>query len=190
MNPILHHLHTPVTPSRTRTSKMIGACATLSAAGLFLVLAAGCHSTNDKVHGEDFANGKLTTDTARIFETQAAAGARADGMLHARDFDGGAINSLGRSKLDLMIQDEHAITPLVVYLDLPEADALTKARHDSTVLFLKDRGLLDSQIEIKSGINPDSLAPAQPNLVRLPKTESSAEAGADKPAAAGASAAH
>lgn len=185
MNSMLHKLHNALTPVGARRFKVFGSCAALSA-GLLLMTVTGCRSPKNHVHGEDFSNHEVQSATNRLAEVQAAAGARADGMLHAKDFDGGVINSLGRSKLDLMIKDDQAITPLVVYLDLPEGNALNKARHDSTVLFLKDRGLLDSQIRIENGINPDSLNAAEPNLLRLPKTESSGEPGGDKPTAAAA----
>ncbi len=185
MNPMLHTLQSALTPVGARPFKAFGSCAILSA-GLLLLIVTGCSSPKNHIHGEDFSNHEVQCATQRLAEVQAASGARADGMLHARDFDGGVINSLGRSKLDLMIQDDQPITPLVVYLDLPEGNALNKARHDSTVQFLKDRGLLDSQIKIENGINPGALNAAAPNLARLSKTESSTEVGGDKATAAAA----
>jgi hypothetical protein len=166
-----HNLHnTPLAPlsACVRAARTLGA---VSAASLLLVLAAGCHDKAAQMHGEKFNNHQLQCATQRLAEVQAASGARADAMLHPQHFDGETLNSLGQRKLDLMIEDERAITPLTVYLDFPEADAHDEMRRRSVVLYLKERGLLDSQIKLENGINPATLTAALPNLTRLSKTE-------------------
>lgn len=143
----------------------------IGVAGLLLAFAGGCQSNSTRQYGENFSNHDVQCATERLMDAQAAAGARADAMLHRQHFDGETLNSLGQHKLDLMIADDHAITPLTVYLDFPEADAHDELRRQSVVLYLKERGLLDSQIKLENGINPDALTSAAPNLLRLSKTE-------------------
>ena len=61
-------------------------------------------------------------------QVQSAAAARADATLTADHFDArGGLNSLGRQKLDLMLRDDDASTPLLVYLDLPATAASASA---------------------------------------------------------------
>jgi hypothetical protein len=113
----------------------------------------------------------------QFIEVMAASGARADAMLYAHHFDGAALNSLGEQKLSLMLKDDDSASPMTVYLNLKENDAVSKQRQASVVAFLKDKGLADAQIEIVYGDNPATRSPAAQHLSNLGKTDSSDAAG-------------
>ena len=70
-------------------------------------------------------------DVQRIERVQNASGAREDATLEPYHFDKGEVNSLGRQKLSLMIDDDDANNPLVVYLNVPGNDEFKAARQDS-----------------------------------------------------------
>jgi hypothetical protein len=106
-------------------------------------------------------------------DAMAASGARADAMLYAHHFDGAKLNSLGEQKLSLMLKDDDSPTPMTVYLNLKEKDAVSKQRQASVVTFLKDQGLADAQIEVIYGDNPASRSPAAMHISNLGKTDSS-----------------
>lgn len=110
-------------------------------------------------------------------DVMAASGARADAMLYAHHFDGARLNSLGEQKLSLMLKDDDSPSPMSVYLNLKEKDAVSKQRQASVVAFLKDKGLADAQIEVIYGDNPAARSPAASHLSNLGKTDSSDSAG-------------
>jgi hypothetical protein len=100
---------------------------------------------------------------SRFVDVQAANGARNDGMLYAHHFDAGQLNSLGRAKVLLMLEDTGSGgEPGVVHLvDVGEGDLLAQ-RKQSVELYLKTA----------EGPNKLAFHPAAPNLVRFAKTES------------------
>ena len=51
---------------------------------------------------------------------------------------------------------------LVIYVDLLKDDENTAKRRDTVTAYLKDRGLADNQIVLKSGPNPDVNSPVVP----------------------------
>lgn len=110
-------------------------------------------------------------------EVMAASGARNDAMLGAYHFDGAKLNSLGEDKLSLMLKDDDSPTPMTVYLNLKEKDAVSKQRQASVVAFLKDKGLADNQIEVIYGDNPSTRSPAAMHITNLGKTDSADSAG-------------
>ncbi len=130
----------------------------------------------------DFFSG--TGDNSRhIMEVQQAVGARNDAMLRTQHFDGAMLSGLGRDKLDLMLKDNSKSLPVVVYLDLPAAEPLTRDRRESVVFYLKEKGLLENQVFVENGPNPNAVTPAASGMARLNKTESS---NADASSATGA----
>ncbi|MGE5612111.1 MAG: hypothetical protein ACM359_22885 [Bacillota bacterium] len=145
------------------------------AVGLLLsgVLVAGCRSS-DKPEGEIFLPEGQIRDVDRMMAAQAAVGARDDAMLYPRHFDDGELNSLGQSKLYLMVKDKPTDQPLVVYLNLPANSPLAADRRDAVEKYLSDAGLTAEQIELKDGTNPEAFGSAETGLTRLPKTESGA----------------
>jgi hypothetical protein len=97
---------------------------------------------------------------------QAAVGARADATLYPVHFNDAGLNSLGREKLELMLEDEEATQPLVVYLDLPDGADAAPA-HKAVADFLKARGLTESQMKVVDSPNPKTLHPAADALTGL-----------------------
>ncbi len=138
-----------------------------AAFALTVLLTAGCQSNDKKpktLHGEDFPDERDLT-VSRFEEVQAATAARKDATLRAPEFDAGELNSLGRSKLDLMLKDDDACAPLAVYVDAGRNSDLSDRREKSVRTFLKDRGLTESQIKIDSGPNPYNAMPAAPAMM-------------------------
>src|SRR5204863_9049296 len=102
---------------------------------------------------------------------QNASGAREDATLQAYHFDKGSLNSLGRAKLALMLDDDAANNPITIYLNVPASDEFKSARQDAVVAYLKDQGLEESQIAFKAGTNPEMHHLASEGLTRMAKTE-------------------
>jgi hypothetical protein len=121
----------------------------------------------------------------RFQHVQQASGAREDATLQPYHFDKGALNSLGRQKLSLMIDDDEANNPVTIYLNVPANDEFKSARQDAVVAYLKDQGLEESQVAFKAGTNPNQRHPAEDGIARLPKTETGAAGGSDGAAASG-----
>jgi hypothetical protein len=114
-------------------------------------------------------------DVQRIEHAQMAAGAREDATLLAYHFDKGELNSLGREKLSLMLDDDTSNNPMIIYLDIPGADDFKAARQDAVVAYLKDQGLQESQISFRAGPNPAEMHLASEGLTNLSKTNTGGE---------------
>jgi hypothetical protein len=144
-------------------------------AALAVLGAAGCRQNGDAPrddagvthHGEKFPADGEVRPIDRFIRAQSAAAARTDSALFAHHFDAaGDLNSLGRRKLDLMLEDD-AAPPLVVYLDLarPGADPAPADRcGDAVRAYLADRGLGGLQLEVRTGHNPADTHPARDGL--------------------------
>lgn len=172
--------------------------AILAAVHLSLVLAMlGCRRDRGNAYGEKFPTDDEPRAVDRFVQVQSASAARADATLTAHHFDGrGALNSLGRQKLDLMLRDDDAADPLVVYLDLPNSPAspgaAPAADHGESVrIYLADRGVPGSHVEFRSGPNLSYSHPAADGLRGLRRFEGDAapdaSAAAPAPGAAGKS---
>src|SRR5438045_67888 len=141
---------------------------------LIALYTTGCewnYNQQRQAMGEFFPPNGEMRDVQRIERVQNASGAREDGTLEPYHFDKGEVNSLGRQKLSLMIDDDDANNPLVVYLNVPGTDEFKAARQDSVVAYLKDQGLEEKQISFKEGPNPAANHPAEESLIRMSKTE-------------------
>lgn len=108
----------------------------------------------------------------RLFEIQAASGARADATFNAIHFDGGKLNTLGQAKIDDMLADDDTAEPVVFYLNFPGDDALRSSKQDSILAYVKAKGMSDSQVRFVQGSNPATHHPAAEDLARMKKTES------------------
>src|SRR5215212_9749270 len=97
------------------------------------VMLAGCHQ---EVSHKLFERESEIHDMDRFAAAQSAAGARQDGMLYAHHFSGAELNSLGRSKLHLMVTDKPSSEPLAVYLNTP-GDAMRSEREHAISKYLK-----------------------------------------------------
>jgi hypothetical protein len=125
---------------------------------------AGCQHQpqhdDGRVRGDQFRPDGEVRSVERFADAHAAAGARADATLHPYDFDCGDLNSLGQHKLDLMLKDDDACLPLVVYVDVPQGEGEGyDARRDSVAVYLKDRGLQDGQVKLVAGPNVSYMHP-------------------------------
>jgi hypothetical protein len=149
-----------------------------------LLMLASCQTENQPGSMDPTLNGFFPEDSGevrkhnQIADAMAASGARADATLSKHHFDGGRLNSLGEDKLALMLRDDDRPEPMKVYLNLDDADAVSKQRQVAVVAFLKDQGLADDQIKIAFGYNPDSSSPASNHLPNLGKVTTGEAAGA------------
>lgn len=142
----------------------------LATTALLLLTTGGCKSNQPKepvAHGEQFDCEGAPRAATRIAESQAALGAAADGMLYDRSFRGNALNSLGQSKLDLIVKGTPTGDPVMVYLNMPHESAST--RRAAVVAFLKNAGIKDSNIKLTEGANPNDTTPAAYNLAGIYK---------------------
>ncbi len=147
---------------------------------LIALYAGGCAQDQQQKQamGEFFPQPGEVRDIYRMSRVQAASGARADSTLQPYHFDKGELNSLGREKLSLMIDDDDANNPLVVYLNVPADDEFKATRQDSVVAYLKEQGLEEKQVSFKEGVNTATDHPAEDSLSRIAKTESGGAGGA------------
>jgi hypothetical protein len=134
-------------------------------AAMLSALAGGCKSheerpPEDMQPGDKLMAADEVSEVTRLMNVQVANGARTDGTLRPYHFSQGNLNSLGREKLDSMVDGgEDSKAELVVYLDLPTSDvekALTDARHDAVTHHLMGRGLGEDSFRLESGYNPNN----------------------------------
>jgi hypothetical protein len=123
--------------------------------------------------GEDFLAPDEVSETSRLNDMQVAAGARTDSTLRAYHFRRGALNSLGRQKLDRIMAANQADMAdadgadgddeMVIFLDASAGAAATEevakrlstARQDAVTDYLMIRGLTEDMFRIEMGSNPD-----------------------------------
>jgi hypothetical protein len=161
---------------------------TVVAAAAILSLASCAYKDADvdpNLHGFFPDDAGETRHVNQIADAQAAAGARADAMLHKVHFDGPRLNSLGEQKLADMLRDDDAPAPMTVYLKLDEKAATSKAREASVLTYLKDLGLTENQVTILYGENPESRSNAAQFMGKMSKTETGSASTGGKDAAAG-----
>jgi hypothetical protein len=123
--------------------------------------------------GNEFFVNRTPRSSQAFANAQAAAGARHDATLGSQHFDGTELNSLGRTKLNLMTtdRDEAGDRELSVYLNFAETESM-EARREAVMTHLRSRGLADEDVKFVSGINPHTRTAAEPSLSRLPRTDS------------------
>ena len=138
----------------------------LTAGAAILAIASGCSTQKDDglVHGEQFVSNDAERSLNAFTTMESANAAHADATIRSYHFDGQILNSLGEERLDLILRNGDVPAPLVVYVDLPLDDTKTARRRDAITAYLKDRGLTDEQIVMKSGPNPDVNSPVAPLL--------------------------
>ena len=159
----------------TRKTRIRLAIASIAASMIAAAFIPGCARPQDPMDRFFAAEGR--EQVTPVFEAQAARGARHDGTLYAHHFDGGNLNSLGRDKLDLMLRDAGQELPLVVHLDLRDADALTGDRRAAAREHLELSGLKDDQFRFEAGANPATLHPASPAITGLNRMDEAAVKG-------------
>lgn len=137
-----------------------------SAAALTLIGVVGCKDTGP-ARTEFFSDEEAKLVTTAL-DCQAANGSRFDAMLRPQHFDGGQLNSLGRSKLDHLLGQPG---PVVVYVAGAVGNAVCPARRDAVVAYAKQQGRTEEQLKVEEGTAPATLHAAGPGLMRLAKTE-------------------
>ncbi len=120
-------------------------------------------------HGERFDPEDATRSTGLFAQSQAASGAKSDGMLYDRNFDGSALNSLGQVKLDLILKATSGGQPVVVYLDVPH-DSLAD-RQIAVAAYLKNAGVPDQYVKMVEGPNTNVTTPSNYNLATIYKVD-------------------
>ena len=151
------------------------------AAALVVLGAGGCKSTPDKSDGTTTAKAEMHDEfrqdadnerVTRFVDIQSSNGARNDGMLYPIHFTGGHLNSLGRTKVLLMLEDCDSCDPTTVHLVNCGDGDLLEQRKNAVELYLKT----------EAGANKLTFHPAAPELLRFDKTENG-KAGGDASAA-------
>jgi hypothetical protein len=158
--------------TQSQSRRLLALAAALSG----LLVASGCHQTTKPPAGDEFSSQDDSAAVRRIVTIQKANAARQDGMLYDNHFDAAHLNSLGESKLTLMLKDSEKDWPLVVYMDVPQDRDYTE-RVKAVSEFLLDAGLRDSQFRFEQGPNPHYTTLAAPNIQRVRDSEASPEAG-------------
>jgi hypothetical protein len=154
---------------------------TWAGAALLMLSGVGCSHDPEPKHARNFEDEAKDMDKfpaeddsrsyRRFMIAQGAAGARHDGMLYEYHFDGDVLNSLGESKLSLMLKDNDHAFPVTVYMNVTD-DVHLKARENAVATYLVDSGLQDQQVKFEVGPNPNARSSASQNLGRFNKTES------------------
>jgi hypothetical protein len=197
---------------KTKASLAAAAAASLLTAAATLGLG-GCSEShkatmakNRADAGDAFLAPEEGSEVSRLNDTQMAAGARTDSTLRAYHFRRGALNSLGRQKLDRMIAANEADAAdvggdegeaMVVYLDAAAGAAASEetakrlgiARQAAVTDYLMSRGLTEDMFRIQMGYNPDDTFLASSAAGSAGAAEAGAAApagGLSAPAAAGA----
>ena len=134
------------------------------------ILFSGCAQTAPVEHSEAFAPDDQPRAINRLMDAQAARGAASDATLFTCHFTGANLNSLGTSKLDLMLADSSTGT-MKVWMAVADDD-LAQARRMSVGDYLKNHGVPLEQIQFGQGANPDTDHSALKGLSDLPKTDS------------------
>jgi hypothetical protein len=153
-------------------------CGLLMAAAAMALLA-GCQSStksDNEFHSnlnEKFWYEEHEARIARnVVDHQAVMGAQADPTLYACHFDGTALNSLGKAKLDAMLVDG-AVSK--IYIDSGKSNA--DAHRASVNAYLAAANKADGSVAVEAGSAPAALHPAAPSIVRMEKTENPGKTG-------------
>jgi hypothetical protein len=136
-----------------------------AAVGAIVVLGAASGCDKNKTEKDKAENAFFKGDgierVSPALNAQATNGARHDAMLYPHHFDGGHLNSLGRAKVLLMLEDCENCAPVVVHMvNCGEGDVLAQ-RKTAVELYLKST----------EGPNKLTFHPSDPDIIRLSKTE-------------------
>jgi hypothetical protein len=139
---------------------------TLLTAGAVVVLGAAAGCDKNKAEREkadnEFFKGDGVERVTPALNVQATNGARHDAMLYPHHFDGGHLNSLGRAKVLLMLEDCENCSPITVHMvNCGEGEVLAQ-RKAAVELYLKST----------EGANQLTFHPSDPDIIRMAKTES------------------
>ena len=159
------------TMKRTKTTtKTMTWLTVATAAALVLGAAAGCDKNKSEKEKTEaaFFKGDGVERVSPAINAQATNGARHDAMLYPHHFEGGHLNSLGRSKVLLMLEDCDNCSPITVHLvNCGEGEVLAQ-RKAAVELYLKTT----------EGPNKLTFHPSNNDIIRLAKTENPPTGGA------------
>jgi hypothetical protein len=119
---------------------------------------------------EDFPDEDQVRQVDRFAGIQAAAGAQDDSTLHMVHFTGNRLNSLGESKINLMMQNHRADDSMMIYLDMPKD--MSEARRSSVEKYVAGLGVAPEHVKVAAGINPQSTTPSFLGMQGLQRTDS------------------
>ena len=152
---------------------------TYALAALLVILTTGCnHDKRDKEADAFFPDQKFST-VKKLAYAHSSSGARSDGMLYERHFDGDQLNALGKQKLPLMLCDEAAAKPMTVYLVNVGAGDLLDKRKAAVKDYVQDGLRPDERVEIVNGPNPNTSHSTAGVIASMSKTESGTAAEGD-----------
>ena len=118
-----------------------------------------------------------TRQTDRHFESMSAKGAVGDATLYDQHFDGAELNSLGRSKVALMLEAAPKNEPLTIYVPTIGSDERIQARLTAVQNFWKSSQYAAVEMQTKQGVNPNTATPAGTGLAALRRLEKEAAGG-------------
>ena len=145
-----------------------------------LVLASTGCSKNQK-QADSFFPDPSASSVRKFERSQTARGARDDGMLYARHFDGEKLNSLGRQKLGLILADDSGDNTMKIYLVNLGAGDLLERRKGAIAAYLKDALSPSEKVEFINGANPNALHPSAETLANMSKLQTGDGAQTDQP---------
>ena len=135
---------------------------TILVAAAAAALAIGCDNNKKEEATNQLFKSQGDERVSKFVDVQASNGARYDAMLYPHHFTAGHLNSLGRAKVLLMLEDCESCEPIVVHLVNAGEGDLLEQRKASVELYLKTT----------EGPNKLAFHPAGPSLIRFAKTES------------------
>jgi hypothetical protein len=127
---------------------------------------------------EDFPDEDQIRQIDKFAGVQAAAGAQDDSTLHLVHFTGNRLNSLGESKINLMMQNHHPEDSMTIYLDMPQD--MSQARRSSVEKYMAGMGVAPERVKVAAGINPQSTTPSALGVQGLERTDSEHQANSGK----------
>ena len=147
-------------------------------AAALVVASAGCDKSGDA--SADRPDKRMFTDDRRpmindIMDAYADAGAADDGLLYARHFTDGQLNSLGRDKLAAVVRGSGVAGPVQVNVDLAEGDAMKGQRLAAVRQYLDNAGVDAARVKVVDGPNPDKGTRVDPMFESA--TDGAAESG-------------
>jgi len=145
---------------------------TYALTALLVIAAAGCNHEKDDKKAEEFFPDQKFSSVKKLAYSHSSSGARSDGMLYERHFDGDQLSALGKQKLSLMLCDEAAAKPMTVYLVNVGAGDMLDKRKAAVKDYVQDGLRPDERVEIVVGPNPNTSHSTAAVLASMPKTES------------------
>ena len=147
----------------------------IAAVGM-LLLTSACQT--DGSSDKDFFPADSSSAVKKVADAQAASGAQMDATLYPTNFDGNALNSLGRMKLDSITQTLPDEGPVTIYLvgtaaTTVPADQATN-RRDAVSQYLLNSHLTNDQFKLVDGPNPNVTNSSGNALANYSKTDTGA----------------